>query len=371
MAVDVKEIFESFKLYGDYVSHAPYGSGHINDTFVVNVLQAGDPVRYLIQRINHNIFTQPEKLMDNIQRICDHLQKKLNEANDPDASRKSLTTIMTRDDKPFYVCPEGNYYRCYLFIEGALGYDIIENEDQAYQAARAFGDFQKLLVDIPGERLTETIPDFHNTPKRFEAFEAALAADKAGRAKDIEAEIQFLMDRKSDCSKLLDLNAQGLIPERITHNDTKLNNVLLDEKTAEATCVIDLDTSMPGLALYDFGDLVRTSTTPAAEDEKDLSKVDMQMNMFEALTKGYLSSAADFLTPSERENLVFGGKLMTFEVAIRFLTDYLDGDNYFKTHYEGHNLDRARTQIQLVKIIEEKQSEMEAFVQAEYERIKA
>jgi Ser/Thr protein kinase RdoA (MazF antagonist) len=229
---------------------------------------------------------------------------------------------------------------------------------QAFQAAKAFGEFQKHLVDLPGKRLCETIPDFHNTPKRFEAFEKALNADSQNRAKSAKAEIEFAIKHKDVSSLLLSLCKEGKIPERITHNDTKLNNVLLDDKTGEAVCVIDLDTVMPGLALYDFGDLVRTSTSPAAEDEKDLGKVKMQMHMYKALVEGYMSTAKDFLTKTEIGHLAFSGKLITLEIGLRFLTDYLSGDTYFKIHRDGHNIDRCRTQFKLVSLIEEQEEEM-------------
>lgn len=365
---DLEKVFNNFRIYGDYVDANLYGSGHINDTYLLEVQQSGRPVKYIVQRLNNVAFPDPLGLMDNVKRITEHLQKKLRAAGDPDASRKAMTVILTNDDKACYV-ENGNYWRCYLFVENAIGHDIILNDDQAFEAAKAFGDFQKLLVDLPGERLVETIPNFHNTPKRFEKFEQVLAEDKFDRAKDVQPQIDFIMARKDDAYKLLDLNAKGLIPERITHNDTKLNNVLLDVETEKATCVIDLDTSMPGLALYDFGDMIRTSTSPAAEDELDLSKVQVQMNMFEALVKGYLSTAAEFLTPTELDNLAFSGKLLTLECSIRFLTDYLEGDIYFRIHHEGHNVERCKTQHALVERIEEKLEEMDKIVKAEFARI--
>ncbi|MCP3968478.1 MAG: aminoglycoside phosphotransferase family protein [Lentisphaerae bacterium] len=350
MKHNVKRVKENFEILGDFVSAAPYGSGHINDTYRVVVDQGGTEVHYIFQRINHNIFKDPPALMENIQRVTDHIFGKIHD--EAEASRHSLYVIRALDGKPYYHDVDGNYWRAYIFVEKATTYDIIETEKQAFQAARAFGNFQKELVDIPGGRLHETIPDFHNTPKRVATLEAAVAEDVMGRAKDVQAEIDFVMKRKAETEILLDLNAQGLIPERITHNDTKLNNVMLDDKTGEGICVIDLDTVMPGLVHYDFGDMVRTSTSPAVEDEKDLSKVCMQFNMFEALLRGYLSTAQDFLTPTEREYLPFAGKLITLTIGIRFLTDYLQGDVYFKIHRERHNLDRCRTQFKLVESIE-------------------
>ena len=370
MAYNIEEILENFSIVGDYVTSEPYGSGHINDTFAVYINLGGKEVRYILQRINHEIFKNPEQLMDNISRVTRHIGARLKASGCKDTTRRVLTVINTIDGKPVFKDSDGNYWRVYVFIENATGYDIIENEEQAFQAARAFGLFQKELVDLPGERLHETIPNFHNTISRYERFEEVLKADVKGRAAEAKAEIDFFLENKDVASHLLKLNEQGLIPERITHNDTKLNNVLLDNETNEGICCIDLDTVMPGLGLYDFGDLIRTSTSPAAEDEKDVSKVTMQMNMFEALVKGYLDAASDFLTEAEIENLPFSGKLITFEIGLRFITDFLEGDVYFKTHHEGHNLDRCRTQIALVKSIDNQLDEMNACVASTLESLK-
>jgi hypothetical protein len=353
---DIKTISESFEIYGDYISAEPYGSGHINDTYRASFNQGGTPINYIFQRINHNIFKNPPALMENIERVTTHIFNKIK--GSADATRHTLVIISSKDCKAFHQDADNNFWRVYVFIEKAKTYDVIERETQAYQAAKAFGEFQKDLVDLPGARLHETIPDFHNTPKRFEALEKAIASDIAGRVKLAGQEIDFVLKRKNDASLLLNLNAQGAIPERITHNDTKLNNVMLDDKTGEGVCVIDLDTVMPGLVHYDFGDMVRTSTSPAAEDEKDVSRVKMQFNMFEALLRGYLTSARDFLNPVEMEYLPFAGKLITMEIGVRFLTDFLSGDVYFKVHREGHNLDRCRTQFALVASIEKQMDQM-------------
>jgi len=357
---DLHQVSANFRLAGDFLSAEPYGSGHINDTYAAIFNQGGIGIRYIFQRINHNIFKNPPALMDNIRRVTEHQQLKL--SGNPDASRNSLKLIPGLSGEPFYLDPDNNYWRCYIFIENAKTYDIIENADQAYQAARAFGEFQKLLVDLPGERLGETIPDFHNTPDRLANFNKALDADSCNRAKLAEEEIDFVLAKKELTGVLLGLNARGEIPERITHNDTKLNNVMIDDATGKGICVIDLDTVMPGLVLYDFGDLVRTSTSPAAEDEQDLSKVTMQMPMFAALARGYLESAGEFLTPIEKEYLAFSGKLITLEIGTRFLTDFLEGDAYFKTHRDGQNLDRCRTQFKLVESIEQQEEQMNDLV---------
>jgi aminoglycoside phosphotransferase (APT) family kinase protein len=255
---------------------------------------------------------------------------------------------------------EGNYWRAYRFVEGASAYDAVESTEQAFQAAKAFGRFQKLLAGLPAPRLHDTIPDFHHTPKRFMALEQAIAADVAGRDLLAKPEIAFAFAHQSIAGVLLDAN----LPERVTHNDTKFNNVLLDDATGEGLCVIDLDTVMPGLALYDFGDMVRTTTSPAQEDERDLSRVTMQFPMFEALARGYLSEAGDFLTHAEKQHLVFSGKSIAFEQGVRFLADYLAGDTYYKVHRDGHNLDRCRTQFKLVESIEHQEERMERLVES-------
>jgi hypothetical protein len=294
---DTRAIARHFALLGGFVSAPPYGSGHINDTFALEMDQGGRSVRYVLQRINHNIFKNPDGLMRNVERVCRHAQAKLTQAGRHDASRRALTLVPTREGRGWYVDAHGNHWRCYIFVERATGHDVIRNADQAYQVG--------LIVDAM---------------------------------------------------------ARGEIPERVTHNDTKLNNVLLDNETQEGICVIDLDTVMPGSALYDFGDLVRTSTSPAAEDETDLAKVTMQLPMFEALVKGYLATAGGFLTPAERALLPFAGKLITFEIGLRFLTDWLEGDVYFKIKRPRHNLDRLRTQFKLVESIEAQFSAMQALV---------
>ncbi len=265
-----------------------------------------------------------------------------------------LALVPTRAGGVFHIDADGGYWRAYHFIDGAKTYDAVQAPDQAFQAARAFGEFQKLLADLPTPRLHDTIPDFHHTPKRFAALEHAIEADVAGRAATTSSEIEFALARQSMCGVLLDAG----LPERVTHNDTKINNVMLDDITGEGICVIDLDTVMPGLALYDFGDMVRTGTSPAPEDERDLSKVHLQFSFFEALARGYLSSAGGFLTREEKHYLAFSGKLITFEIGLRFLTDYLAGDTYFKVHREGHNLDRCRTQFKLLASMEQQEEQM-------------
>lgn len=362
VSYDTRAIAAAFTLLGDYVSAAPYGSGHINDTFALEMSQGGRRLRYVLQRINHNIFKNPDGLMENVERVCRHTQAKLQAAGAVDASRRALTLVPTKAGRGWHTDSAGNRWRCYVFVEGATGHDIIRNADQAYQAAKAFGAFQALVADLPGGRLVETIPYFHHTPTRFANFQAALAKDTHGRAAQALPEINFALARAQDVGVITDAMVCGDIPERVTHNDTKLNNVLLDNDTQEGICVIDLDTVMPGSALYDFGDLVRTSTSPAAEDETDLSKVTMQLPMFEALLKGYLTTAGGFMTARERELLPFAGKLITLEIGLRFLADWLDGDVYFKIKHPRHNLDRLRTQFKLVESIEAQLPAMQALI---------
>ena len=353
---DLRTVAHQFQIPGDYVAAEPYGHGHINDTYRSTFTHRGAPVHYIHQRINHKIFQNPVGLMENIQRVTTHLQAKL--AGTPNADRNALTLIPTRAGHSYWLDPTGNYWRTYIFIEQAQTYDAVESPAQTYAAARAFGRFQQLLADLPAPRLHDTIPNFHHTPKRYSQFERALAADVANRAQSAAPEIEFAQRLQPLTGALL---AAGL-PERITHNDTKLNNVMLDDATGDGLCVIDLDTVMPGLVLYDFGDLVRTSTSPAKEDERDLTKVTMQLPMFAALVSGYLSTAGAFLTPAERGHLVLAGKLITFEIGLRFLTDFLAGDTYFKVQRPGHNLDRCRTQFRLIESITQQEAAMHRLV---------
>lgn len=347
-----------FEIAGSFVEARPFGSGHINDTYRVMFVESGVARSCILQRINHHIFTQPVALMENIQRVTEHLAAQV--ANHPDRARRSLQLIPARDGRSWHVDADGCYWRAYGYIPKVGSYDAVESEDQAFQAGMAFGRFQQQLSSLPAPRLHDTIPDFHNTPRRFLALQQAIAADSAGRAAGAKAEIEFALAHESMTGVLLAAN----LPERVTHNDTKFNNVMLDEDTGEAICVVDLDTVMPGLAGYDFGDMVRTTTSPALEDERDLAKVTMQFPMFEALARGYLSAAGGFLTSAERTLLAFSGKLITFEIGIRFLTDHLAGDTYFKVHREGHNLDRCRTQFKLVESIEQQEERMNRLVES-------
>jgi hypothetical protein len=356
---DIVAVARQFQISGQFVGAIPYGSGHINDSYCATFYHADMPVRYILQRINQTIFKDPVAVMENIQRVTSYLAAKV--SSEPDRHRLVLTLVPARDEKAWYVDVDGNHWRAYRFIEQAHTYDAVESPNQAFQAAKAFGRFQELLVHFPSPPLHETLPDFHHTPKRFMALEQAIASDFAKRAIIAKQEIEFALKRKSIASVLLDAN----LPQRIAHNDTKFNNVLLDDVTGEGICVIDLDTVMPGLVLHDFGDMVRTTTSPTQEDERDLSRVTMQFSMFEALVRGYLASTGSFLTTAEKQHLVSSSKLMTFEQGIRFLTDYLMGDVYYKVRRDKHNLDRCRTQFKLFESIELQEEKMDRLVSIE------
>ena len=352
----IVEIAKQFRVDREPLAAEPYGCGHIIDTYCVTAKDK----RYILQRINNRVFPNVAGLMDNIQRVTDMLREQVLAAGgDPD--RECLQIIPTLDGKS-YLEHEGSFYRMYVFVERTLSLQTVEDPVHFYYSAVAFGRFQKQLAAFPAETLCEVIPNFHNTASRYEAFEAAVARDTKGRAAEVAEEIAFVRARKADTGKIVELLASGDLPLRVTHNDTKLNNVLLDDVTGQPKAVIDLDTVMPGSSLYDFGDSIRFGTNPCAEDEKDLSKVFCQVNLFEEFTKGYLEACGDSLTAKEKELLPFGAYLMTLECGIRFLTDYLDGATYFKIHYPEQNLDRCHTQFKLAADIMDKMDELTAIV---------
>ncbi|MCK5852272.1 aminoglycoside phosphotransferase family protein [bacterium] len=348
-----KEIADAFDVPGTYIGEYPYGNGHINDTYCVVYENKGKEVRYIRQRINKNIFKDVPALMDNIGRVTRHQRAKFKEAGKTDINSRVLTLVSSKTGEDYIIDAEGHYWRTYIFLEGLLTLEIVEKPEHAFQTAKAFGEFQCQLADMTTPRLHETIPDFHNTRSRFNTLVKAIEADEFNRAKNVQEEINFVIQREKIVDVLLNLQQAGELPERITHNDTKLNNVLINADTGEGMCVIDLDTVMPGLALYDFGDMVRTATNSEEEDERDLSKVEMDINMYNALKEGYLSTAGDFLTPKEIELLPFSGQLITFEIGIRFLTDYLQNDVYFKIHRDKQNIDRCRKQFKMVESMEQ------------------
>ncbi len=359
---DFKNVVRNFLFEGEFLRAEPYGNGHINDTFAAYFRKENGTVhRYILQRINHKVFASPENLMKNIAAVTRHLREKIILAGG-DYTRETLNLIPTVEGGSFYKSPEGTYWRGYIFIEQAQTYEKVIDARHFYNAGRAFGNFQKMLSDFPAHTLYETIPDFHNTVKRYHDLLAAVEKDVANRARYVGEEIAFVKERKNEISLIVDLLKQRKIPLRVTHNDTKFNNIMIDDRTGEGICVIDLDTVMPGSSLYDFGDAIRFGASSALEDEKDLTKVWVRLDLFDAFTRGFLETAGDFLTPLELRYLAFSAKLMTFECGIRFLTDYLNGDTYFKIRREEHNLDRARNQFKLVKDMEEKKEAMEAIV---------
>lgn len=365
---DIETITSHFKLAGPLTQAIPFGNGHINETFCVTCQTERGPARTVLQRINQNVFTQPVQVMENLQRVTAHIQAKLKSMNSLMVTRQP-TLIKTKDNQIFYTDADGDVWRMFHFIEEAVTQEIIETPQMAFEAARMFGWFQCMLIDLPEPDLHETIPGFHDTPQRFKAFQDVLQKDPQNRAKDARPEIEFVQKHANICTVLLDYVAQGKIPIRVTHNDTKINNVMLDQDTHQGVCVIDLDTVMPGLSLYDFGDMVRTATSPTEEDEQDLSKVTLRMPIFENLVRGFAQETHHFLTPVEKEHLAFSGKLITFEQMIRFLGDHLAGDTYYKIHRENHNLDRCRTQMALVQSIVAQEESMETWVESVFREL--
>jgi len=346
------QVLKAFSLDSAPVYCEKYGFGHINVTYLV-VTESGR--RYILQKINNSIFKDVPGLMGNIAAVTKYLRTMI---DDP---RGVLTLVPTLDGADFLRFEDGSYWRVYDFVEQSICLQAPESPEDFYQSAVAFGTFQQQLKDFPAATLCEVIPNFHNTADRYRIFREALAADVCGRAASVQEEIAFALEREEEAGTLVNMLAEGKLPLRVTHNDTKLNNVMLDEVTRKPLCVIDLDTTMPGLSLYDYGDSIRFGAATAAEDEKDLSKVEMDITLFETYTKGFLS-ACPGLTENEREMLPMGAKLMTLECGVRFLTDYLNGDTYFRTHYEGQNLDRCRTQFKLVADMEGKWAEIKHIV---------
>ena len=351
-----------FAFPGTFVEAIPYGNGHINDTYRLTFEQSGRLVHYILQQMNRKVFRKPEELMENIEGVTAWLKKKIQE-NGGDIYRETLNVIPSAEGKAWCVDDTGEYWRAYYFIENALCLDQAAGTQDFYESAVAFGHFQRLLSDYPADTLHETIPDFHNTPDRFRKFRAAVEADVCGRAAAVQDEIRFVMEREAFTHTLMDRLAEGKLPLRVTHNDTKSNNVLIDKATGRGLCVIDLDTIMPGMSMYDFGDAVRFIANTSAEDEPDTSKVFFDTGKFRAFAKGFIRETKDLLTEVELKNLVKASFSITVEQASRFLDDYLTGDHYFRYEYPKHNLVRARCQLQLAKDIEKKWSELEWIIQ--------
>lgn len=364
MRPDFPAVVQRFQFEGNFLDAQPCGNGHINDTYEVRFKRAnGSPRRYILQRINHNVFRDPPGLMHNIEAVTAHVREKVVGAGG-DPERETLNLVPSVDGARAYTRTDGDYWRAYTFIEGARTYEVAPDPRFIYNAARTFGEFQRLVGDLPASHLHETIPGFHDTRARYQAFVETVDRDALDRARSAASEIQFAAAREEDASVLVNLSDQGKLPQRVIHNDTKLNNIMFDDETGEGVCVIDLDTVMPGLSLYDFGDAVRSAANTGAEDEPDLSMVSFDLGIFEQCLYGYLDSARDFLTPLEVAYLPVAARLITFECGLRFLTDYLDGDVYFKTDRPRHNLDRCRTQFKILHDMERESDEMEGILEA-------
>ena len=357
-----KELAENFKFEGKLVNSELHICGHINDTHILDfVKDDGSNIKYILQRINTDVFPKVDELMSNIDKVTNHICEKVKNSGG-DITRESLRLVPTINDKLYYKTENGDCFRAYHFIEGASTYMKVENPMDFYKCGQAIGKFQEHLADFPVDSIYETIPDFHNTAKRFIAFEKAVKEDAAGRVGEVQEEINFIVERKEEMSKIVNLMEQGKMPLRVTHNDTKFNNIMIDNITGEAICVIDLDTVMPGSSLYDYGDSIRSGATTALEDEADLTKVNFDINLFELFTKGFLESCGSSLAEEEINNLAFSAKLITLELAMRFLMDHIDGDKHFQIHRPNHNLERARNQLKLVRDMEEQQNQMESII---------
>lgn len=353
METEIKNIASLFLDNLSVISTTPFGGGHINDTYLIEV--HGRKLKYVLQKINKNVFKTPMHVILNIENYLSHLHQQ---------NEKQLKTFKTREGNPFVIDENGDYWRMYNCVEDALSFDVIEEENQAFEAAKAFGKMQRLSLDLDPKAFRETIPDFHNLDKRYHKFDRALSSARKERLFNAEKEILFVQEQRKISELISNLISSGDLPIRITHNDTKLNNVLLSKATGKGICVIDLDTLMPGSVLYDFGDMVRTFTSPVPEDEKDSAKVILRKEIFAALSKGYLSELATVLTKVEKEQLINGAKYMILIIGLRFLTDYLEKDIYFKTAYPEHNLVRARNQFALLKDLMRNEEELKKIISA-------
>ena len=358
VGMDFEKLIQQFSISGELIEAEKYGKGHIHDTYVIKMcLPDNEYKRYILQKINRYVFHDVDALMENIKKITAFLHKKT-KTTGVSSERETLQLISTKNEKSYYQEENGDCWRLYLFIENTISLQKVENGDDFYQAGKMFGKFQKLLSDYDAQMLTEILPSFHDTPKRFSNFIHAVEQDCKGRAKSVAQEIQFYKDREKQMDTFTALVSKHELPVRVTHNDTKLNNVLFDEKTREAVCLVDLDTVMPGVCHYDYGDAIRYGASSTDEDEKNLEKVQLDMNLYELFTKGFLEETREMLTPLEIELLPLGAKMMAMECGMRFLTDYLEGDVYFKINYPEHNLDRARNQIKLASDMECKWEDM-------------
>lgn len=358
----LNEALAAYDFGGQLVGAVRYGSGHINDTFVVHTQPGEDPCRrFILQRISSAAFKHPDEVMANIVGVTSFLGEKIKEAGGNPA-RETMSVWATKSGENFHTDSEGGAWRVYPFVEDTICLQKAETPELFAASARAFGKFQRMLKDYPADTLYETIPKFHDTEDRLAKLKAAVAADVMDRVKEVGPELKFVQEREADCSVALSALRDGRLPLRVTHNDTKLNNILIDRESGEGICVIDLDTVMPGLAINDFGDSIRFGANHSAEDERDLTKVNFDLELFDVYAAGFLEGAGGALTETELDYLPWGAKLMTLECGIRFLTDYLEGDHYFRIHREGQNLDRCRTQFKLVSDMEAAWDDMKAVV---------
>ena len=358
----IKTIADNFTINGDFLSSKPFGSGHINDTRLVTFTDAGNEVNYIFRKINKIVFKNPETVVNNTLLVTNHIRNKLEQENENDILRNVVTLVQAKDGKYIYVDETGGYWSVILFIKDAYTVDFVNAIDQAYEASKAFGKFTKQLINVDISKIKETIPNYHNLVNRLQTFDNSVKTDTAGRVELVSKEIIAVDKNRSLQENINVLLGSGAVPLRIVHSDTKINNVMLDDKTGKGLAVIDLDTVMPGTVLFDFGDMVRSFTSPVEEDEADIQKVKMQINIFKAILKGYLSELKNVLTVTEIENLVYGAEVIVYEQAVRFLTDYIMGDVYYSTAFEDHNLIRARNQFALLDSIQEQKEEMEEII---------
>jgi Ser/Thr protein kinase RdoA (MazF antagonist) len=358
MTEELREIYSHFETTAEPLQIERYGTGHIHDTYRVKTTPGSHD--YIMQRLNQNVFRNIPALQNNIERVTTHLRRKY-ESSGFDADRRTLTLIPTTTGKSWHTTPDGECWRLYIFISDHLSWETVDSPEKALEGGRAIGRFQSMLADLPEPQLHDTIPFFHNIEKRLEDFHRVLKADRLNRASSVKRETEFVITRQEKMKSLLRMGQQGIIPVRITHNDTKFNNILFDNNGREL-CIIDLDTVMPGYVHYDFGDAIRTAASSCEEDETDLSGVNMKIDLFRAFTTGYMEEMKSTLNSAEKEHLAFAPALITYTIGVRFLTDYLDGDNYFRIQRPGHNLDRTRVQFRLVESNEMQYAQMQQII---------
>jgi hypothetical protein len=356
MTTHLRELFDHFNTEGSFEFAEPYGSGHIHDTFLVKTYEP-EKNDFILQKLNTHVFKNIPQLQNNIERVTKHMRSKLSSIPGSDPDRECLNIVYSKGGKSWIIDKDLNYWRMYVFIPRHRSYNMVDSPEKAFQGGRSVGRFQALLADMGGDPLFDTIPFFQDVGNRLKVFNKTLKNDPVKRKDLVKEEIGFILKRADSMKVILKLGKEGRIPVRTTHNDTKFNNILFDEDE-KALCLIDLDTVMPGYVHYDFGDAIRTAASSASEDEKDLSLVNMNIDLFRAFSEGYISEAADTLNQTEKDHLAFAPILITYTQAVRFLTDYIDGDNYYKIYHEHHNLQRTRAQIRLIESMEEQYQDM-------------